>query len=133
MGTRRILELYELAKAEAARYPRRRFLYERLESDEGRLLYRDAEDAIGGLREDFLVEALGQAGVDFAYLKSTRGRKTPDYLIRGTADGLVIEVGGRGKGRRQFKGVDVARKVVLADAPAPKARRVPLFLAGFLA
>ena len=98
-----------------------------------RLLYRERQDAIGGLREDFFVEMLRQAGMTFGYLKSTRGTKTPDYLIEGAPDGLVVEVGGKGKGREQFKGVKADRKLVFADTHTPNKGRLPLFLAGFLA
>jgi len=98
-----------------------------------RLLYRDRDDAIGGLREDFFVGMLQQAGIAFGYLKSTRGAKTPDYLIGGRKDGLVVEVGGKGKGRQQFKGVNVERKLVFAHTDTPQRGQIPLFLAGFLA
>jgi uncharacterized protein len=98
-----------------------------------RLLYRDVDEAIGGLREDFFIEAARQAGIACSYLKSTRGRKTPDYLISGAADKLVIEIGGKGKGRQQFKGIDIDRKLILAHTQTPKQGRIPLFLAGFLA
>ncbi|MCK5806324.1 MAG: ATP-binding protein, partial [Lentisphaeria bacterium] len=98
-----------------------------------RLLYREPDDAIGGLREDFFVEMLRQAGHDFGYLKSTRGAKTPDFLVRGGPDKLVVEVGGRGKGRQQFKGVKIDRKLVFADTDVPGSGRIPLFLAGFMA
>ena len=47
-----------------------------------RLLYRPLDEAIGGLREDFFVEAFRSCGKEVFYLKSTRGQKTPDYLIR---------------------------------------------------
>lgn len=97
-----------------------------------RLLYREAEDAIGGLREDFLVAMLRQSGTEFGYLKSTRGAKTPDYLIGGGPDQLAVEVGGRGKGRQQFKGVKIDRKLVFAHTETPEKGRLPLFLAGFL-
>ncbi len=46
-----------------------------------RLLFRDFEDALGGLREDYYVETMKQVGIRVQYLKSTRGTKTPDYLI----------------------------------------------------
>jgi len=98
-----------------------------------RLLYREADEAIGGLREDFFVEAAQGAGISCAYLKSTRGRKTPDYLVSGTADRLVVEIGGKGKGRQQFKGIEIDRKLVLAHAPVPEKDRVPLYFAGYLA
>ena len=98
----------------------------------GRLLYRDYEDAVGGLREDFFVEAMKQAGIRFQYLKSTRGAKTPDFLIEDASSRLAIEIGGRGKGREQFKGVKIDRKLVFAHSPAPERHRLPLFLLGFL-
>ena len=45
---------------------------------------------------------------------------------------LVVEVGGKGKGREQFKGINVDRKLVFAHTDVPDGRRLPLFLAGFL-
>ena len=97
-----------------------------------RLLYRDLEDALGGLREDFFVEAMRQAGIHFQYLKSTRGAKTPDYLIEDAPTKLAVEIGGPGKGRRQFKGVQIDRKLVFAHRPAPEREQFPLFLLGYL-
>jgi len=98
-----------------------------------RLLYRDWDDALGGLREDFFVEAMGQAGIELEYLKSTRGAKTPDYLVELDGEKIAAEVGGRGKGRQQFKGVDVDRKLVFAHSAVPEGGRIPLFLLGFIA
>ena len=77
---------------------------------------------------------MAQHAMPFRYAKSTRGAKTPDFLV--ALDGMdhVIEVGGRGKGRSQFKGLSYDRKVVLfhgddqAQAPG---RRVPLHGIGF--
>ena len=67
------------------------------------------------------------------YLKSTRGAKTPDLLIRRQSEKLVIEISDRGRGREQFKGIHIDRKVVFADHETPGAGRLPLFLLGFLA
>ena len=97
-----------------------------------RLLYREYEDAIGGLREDFFVESVKQAGIRFHYLKSTRGAKTPDYLIEDAPEKLAVEIGGRGKGRQQFKGVEIDRKLVFAHSSVPEGHRLPLFLLGYL-
>ncbi|OGW80584.1 MAG: hypothetical protein A3C47_01010 [Omnitrophica bacterium RIFCSPHIGHO2_02_FULL_51_18] len=94
-----------------------------------RLLYRSLSDAIGGLREDFFVEAFKALGKEIFYLKSMRGQKTPDYLIRDRED-IVFEVGGKGKGRSQFKGVAVQRKIIFADGYDMTDVRKPLFLAG---
>ena len=46
------------------------------------LLYNDYNDVIGGLREKFFAEMLAGASIECHYLKSTRGSKTPDFLVR---------------------------------------------------
>ncbi len=97
-----------------------------------RLLYRGMDDARGGLREDFVALAMRQAGIPLHYLKSTRGQKTPDFHIPHAGGSVVLEVGGRGKGRTQFKGFQADRKIVLAESAAPAADRRPLHLLGFL-
>ncbi len=94
-----------------------------------RLLYRSFSEAIGGLREDFFVEAIRSSGKEVFYLKSMRGQKTPDYLIRDSED-IVFEIGGKGKGRSQFKGIDVQRKIIFSDSYEMDGMRRPLFLAG---
>lgn len=97
-----------------------------------RLLYRDFDDAVGGLREDYFVETMKQAGIQFRYLKSTRGAKTPDYLIEDARGKLAVEIGGSGKGRQQFKGIQIDRKLLFAHRPVPERGRLPLFLLGYL-
>jgi predicted AAA+ superfamily ATPase len=97
-----------------------------------RLLYQDFAAAIGGLREDFFAEAMRQAGLSFCYLKSTRGKKTPDYLVDHDGEKLVIEVGGRGKGREQFKGVMPDRKLIFTHSDRSDGIHRPLFLLGYL-
>lgn len=97
-----------------------------------RLIYRDFEDAVGGLREDYFVEAMKQADIRFQYLKSTRGAKTPDYLIEEATTKLAVEIGGPSKGRQQFKGVKIDRKIVFMHNPVPEKGRLPLFLLGYL-
>jgi len=96
-----------------------------------RLLYRPLNEVIGGLREDFFVEALRSLGKEIFYLKSTRGQKTPDYFLRDGED-IVFEVGGKGKGKSQFKGVGVKKKIIFADGYDMNGPRRPLFLAGLL-
>ncbi len=96
-----------------------------------RLLYRPLDEAIGGLREDFFVEACRAFGKEVFYLKSMRGQKTPDYLIRDFED-IIFEVGGKGKGRSQFKGMDAKRKIIFADGYDMTDIRRPLFLAGLI-
>lgn len=97
-----------------------------------RLLYRTMEEARGGLREDFVALAMRQAGIPLHYLKGTRGQKTPDFHFRHAGASIVLEVGGKGKGRTQFKGTRADRKIVLAEAIAPGTDRLPLHLLGFL-
>lgn len=100
-----------------------------------RLLYRGScREAIGGLREDFVAAMLTLSEIPFYYLKSTRGAKTPDYFFTFQGEKIVFEVGGRGKGREQFKGVKANRKVVFShtDDLDGGAGRRPLFLLGML-
>jgi len=53
--------------------------------------------------------------------------------MHGEKDRLVVEVGGRGKGRQQFKDVAIDRKLVFAETAVPGDGKIPLFLAGFMA
>jgi predicted AAA+ superfamily ATPase len=100
-----------------------------------RLLYRPLEQCVGQLREDFFALAMDQHGLDFRYLKNTRGGKTPDFLIDVGGSATVVEVGGKNKGRSQFKGIDYQRKVVLYQAGESAftgaGGRVPLHCIGF--
>jgi len=96
-----------------------------------RLLYKPLDEAIGGLREDFFVEAFRALGKEVFYLKSMRGTKTPDYCIRDFED-IIFEVGGKGKGRSQFKGVGAKKKIIFSDGYDVAGIRRPLFLAGML-
>lgn len=98
-----------------------------------RLLYRSWDDAVGALREDFFATAMSMADVPLHYLKSTTGRKTPDFWIVTESGAWVVEIGGRGKGRTQFKGVRVERKMVLAHGADARRGAIPLFMAGYLA
>ena len=97
-----------------------------------RLLYNEYKDVIGGLREDFLAEMLTGAMVEFNYLKSTRGTKTPDFLVHTAQGDIVLEVGGKGKGRSQFKGIKINRKLILSHGDEVDELRRPLFLLGYL-
>ena len=97
-----------------------------------RLLHRPMDEAEGGLREDFFSMAMRQAGIPIQYLKSTTGNKTPDFLIEHEGRKIVFEIGGKGKGRSQFKGVQADQKIILAPDIAPSQGRIPLHLIGFL-
>ena len=87
---------------------------------------------MGGLREDFFVMAMRQAGIPHQYLKSTTGRKTPDFFIERRGQKIVLEIGGKGKGRSQFKGVEADRKIILTQGSAGLPGRLPLEMMGFL-
>jgi len=97
-----------------------------------RLLFRDYQECIGGLREDFFVEMLGSAGLDFHYLKTTRGGKIPDYLVHEGNEKIIAEIGGKGKGREQFKGITGNKQVIFTHSDRQDGIRRPLSLAGFL-
>lgn len=98
-----------------------------------RLVYRDYDDAIGGLREDYAVWALQQTQYRFSYLKNNRGKKCPDFLIEDFKEDVVLEVGGKGKGTSQFKGISrPVKKVILKDGPPYDQGRQPLWSLGFL-
>jgi predicted AAA+ superfamily ATPase len=97
-----------------------------------RLVYQGYDEAIGGLREDFLTESLRITGYSYDYCKSTRGEKTPHYLIDPGGEGLVVEVGGSGKGREQFKGIAGKKALMFSHAGDLSGRRRPLYLPGFL-
>ena len=98
-----------------------------------RLLYRSWDDAIGAVREDFFATAMSMADMPFRYLKSTTGRKTPDFWLTTESGDWVVEIGGPGKGRTQFKGVSVKRKMVLVHDTDSRRNGIPLFMAGYLA
>lgn len=97
-----------------------------------RLLYRSLEEARGGLREDFVALAMRQAGMPLHYLKTTRGAKTPDFQIQYQDTSVVLEVGGKGKGRTQFKGFEADRKIVFSEGASTGRDRLPLHLLGFV-
>lgn len=97
-----------------------------------RLLYKNYEEAIGGLREDFFVECIKLTDKKINYLKTKKGKKTPDYLVEDNKIKYVIEVGGKGKGIKQFKGVDQKKSIIFIDADNIDGIKRPLFLAGYL-
>lgn len=93
-----------------------------------RLLYKNYEDCIGALREDFFVDAASRLEAGLDYLKGVRGEKTPDYLL----NGVVCEIGGVSKSRRQFKGYSARRKLIFTQPGTLDETRRPLFFAGML-
>jgi hypothetical protein len=97
-----------------------------------RLLYKEWNQCVGAIREDFFAEMLTIKGYKFHYLKTKRGAKTPDFLVEYEGDRIVIEVGGKGKGRQQFKGIKAEKKLILFRDSKTGGDRKPLFLLGFL-
>ncbi len=98
-----------------------------------RLLYKNYDEALGSLREDFAVECLRMRGYDVFYLKSPRGAKTPDFFIQESDRKFVVEVGGKGKGRKQFKDFKGYDKIMFAHGDVIDDKlKVPLFLLGYL-
>jgi len=97
-----------------------------------RLLFKEYEDAIGELREDFFVECMKLSGNTINYLKTNKGKKTPDYLIDDNGNNYIIEVGGKGKGIKQFKGIEMDKSIIFADGEKLDGIKRPLFLAGFM-
>jgi predicted AAA+ superfamily ATPase len=103
------------------------------------LLLRQYEECKGELREDFFALAMLQHHRSFSCLKTNRGQKTADFLLDGKEmDGndcsCILEVGGKGKGRSQFKGVTYDKKIVLFQSDVSDyepGRRVPLHAPGF--
>lgn len=93
-----------------------------------RLLFRPYSDAIGALREDFFVDSISRLGIQLDYLKGTRGEKTPDYQV----GNLVCEIGGRNKGRTQFKGFTAKHKIIFTQPGMLDEMRRPLFFVGML-
>lgn len=65
-------------------------------------------------------------------MKSKRGAKTPDFLVEHGNERLVIEIGGKAKGREQFKGIKAEKKIILAHSPEGKGDMKPLSLLGFI-
>lgn len=96
-----------------------------------RLLFQPYESAIGALREEFFAEMMISKGISFNYLKSTRGAKTPDYLLQTAAESWVVEIGGPGKGREQFKGFEGKKSLILSHGNEASGIKRPLFLIGF--
>ncbi len=97
-----------------------------------RLLYKKYEEAIGGMREDFFVECMKISGNKINYLKTKKGKKTPDYLVEENGTRYIVEVGGKGKGIQQFKGINMSKSLIFVDGERLDGIRRPLFLAGFL-
>jgi len=97
-----------------------------------RLIFKEFEECIGELREDFFVEILKMKNYELYYLKIKRGKKTPDYYVRLKDKDLIFEIGGKGKGRSQFKGIEAKNKIILTHPGIIEKGKIPLFFIGFI-
>ena len=102
-----------------------------------RLLYSTYEQAIGGLREEYTVGMLLQLGVKINYIKNSRGKKMPDYIVELGVDldneRIVIEVGGKSKNMNQLtKYRDDLKRFVFKEGPPYDQDRRPLSILGLL-
>jgi len=70
--------------------------------------------------------------LNFYYLKTKRGSKTPDFLVRFEDENIIIEIGGKGKGREQFKGVNLKKALILTHSNKIEGIKRPLFLLGYM-
>ncbi len=70
-------------------------------------------------------------GFDPWYLKSNRGSKNPDFLIHFAGKEVIVEVGEKGKGREQFKGISRTEKMLLVHSDESDGIKYPLFMLGF--
>jgi len=95
-----------------------------------RLIFKPYDLCIGELKEEFFVETSKYLGFNISYLKTMRGRKTPDYYIEELD--VVAEIGGKGKSRSQFKGIENKRKIILTYPGVLDPVKRPLFLWGML-
>ena len=66
------------------------------------------------------------------FLKTKRGAKTPDFLVEYGNERIVIEIGGKGKGREQFKGIKVEKKFILSLVSEGGSDKKPLSLLGVI-
>lgn len=96
-----------------------------------RLLYKSYEDTVGELREDFVAQALKIRCTSLQYLKSPRGEKTSDFLVEENGKQIVVEVGGKGRGKRQFKGFHAEEKIILGPGDETQGFKRPLVLLGY--
>ncbi len=86
----------------------------------------------GSLKEDFFVSIMKAIGAKIYYLKTKRGRKTPDFLIKINEKSIVVEIGGKRKGISQFKGIKTDKKFIATYPFLPKPNAIPLYEFGRL-
>jgi predicted AAA+ superfamily ATPase len=96
-----------------------------------RLVYQNLSQALGGLREDFATTMFRSLGMEYSYLKTNKGKKTPDFFLQLEGKKIVIEIGGKTKGHSQFKDLDgFDHKIVFKHSEDLKADDFPLYLLG---
>jgi len=92
-----------------------------------------ADQLLGAQREEFFVQAVHATGYPLSYLKSKRGKKTPDYLLLLNGKKYIFEIGGPKKGFSQFKGIgsDYDKYTITYPGISGK-NKIPLVLFGLL-
>lgn len=99
-----------------------------------RLVFASYEKSLGALREDFVTTMFRVLQMEYSYLKSTKGKKTPDFLVEYDGKKIIIEVGGKNKGREQFKELNnFDYKIILKHGTELKENDIPLFMLGLCA
>ena len=98
-----------------------------------RLIFNTFDNIIGGLREDFATSMFRKLGMKYSYLKTTRGKKTPDFFFIVNNKKIVCEIGGKNKGHNQFKELkDYDYKIIFKHGLNLKENDMPLFLLGLV-
>ncbi len=66
--------------------------------------------------------------------KKKKREKRPDYLLKTEKENFIIEIGGKGKGYKQFKGIDTGKykKLIFAQNADISKNQIPLYILGFL-
>jgi predicted AAA+ superfamily ATPase len=92
-----------------------------------------ADQLLGAQREEFFVQAVQATSYPLSYLKSKRGKKTPDYLLLINGKKYIFEIGGPKKGFSQFKGIGASYHKYTITYPGMSGKnKIPLVLFGLL-
>jgi hypothetical protein len=71
---------------------------------------------------------VGRSAVDGANYSSV----SRNVVLPNTRQSIVVEIGGRRKGHKQFKGISEKKRLILTQSDRIDKMRKPLVLAGFL-
>jgi len=93
---------------------------------------KNKEYDVGAKREEFFILNMVINNILVFYLKSIRGEKMPDYLIKIKDDKYVFEIGGINKKYLQLKNIPVKNKYILTIPSVIQDIKKPLIFFGFL-